>query len=126
MNNRLKEEALKLRQNLDAIYEAGKAAGGNGGTEIEITSTITNTQQLLNTLFVNIPTEHSCIAYVSSYRAPSYINNQVVFIYRICGVIGAVRFRNGAYGAFSAISLSDYDASVTIGDVYTVIDLGVL
>lgn len=27
----LKEEALKLRQNLDKIYEAGKAAGGGGG-----------------------------------------------------------------------------------------------
>lgn len=33
MAGTLQEEALKLRQNLDRIYEAGKAAGGGGGGE---------------------------------------------------------------------------------------------
>ena len=48
----LKEEALKLRQNLDKIYEAGRIAGGGGGggDDLETTYLIEEIQSMVDDL----------------------------------------------------------------------------
>lgn len=111
-------DTYKLSEMANAIREMG----ASNITEVEITSSITNGLALSNILFANTPTNHNRIAYLSKPKNNEYIDNQFLLISYIESGNICMRYRNGSFGV--AYSDSSYDAYVTIGDIYSVIDLG--
>lgn len=120
----------QLKQDFDDVYAAGKTAGGSGGgnvgyktTEVKITSNVTNAFQLLNMILPERQDNHLYICSISKPKNEGYVNNQVLYFvicdkdYFKCGL----RYRDGAYGHI--YMQSSYIAAVTIGDIYTVVDL---
>jgi hypothetical protein len=98
---------------------------GLQGVEIEITSDITNVYALRQTLFNGIQSAHSAVAVLTKAKNNEVINNQVIALFAFIGILSngyGVRIRDGKYT--SVDTTISYDAWVTIGDVYTVYDLG--
>lgn len=100
-----------------------QGGGGVAGQEIEITSAVSNTSQLADILFNNMDiTKYMFCAALTRPKNNTLINNQVFMlsVYKRdnCGF----RFRNGGYG--QVLITSEYDAAVTIGDIYTVYCVG--
>lgn len=121
----LAEKIIRAKNDYDEVYKKGVADGSiQKGTEVEITSDITNALQLRNTLFNNVDTTHAYCAILTKATNGEFVNNQVISIFIVPVPNGdhALRFRDEKY---SNIRLTpDYDASVTIGDIYKVFDLG--
>jgi hypothetical protein len=119
------EKLQTIAENELKVYNKGVLDGSvKGRIEIEITSNITNSLQLRNTIFNNLDTTHAYCAILTKAKNGAIVNNQVVFLYtlRVSGGEYALRFRDGKY---VAIKFTDeYDTGVTIGDIYTVFDLG--
>lgn len=115
----IEDKILQLKTDFDGVYEAGKYSVGE---EIEIVSTITTVKQLRDMLFLNIPSNHSAIAYLSKPKNNGFSNNQVVLIASWIGYERAYRFKDETYEVVG--TTANYDANVTIGDVYKVFDLG--
>ena len=100
------------------------SGGSNVGyktSEVKITSSITNANALFDIIFENIDLNHNCVAYLSYPQETNYIYNQVTFLSNTDGVRRGVRYRDGVYSNIELTAA--YDASVTIGDIYTVVDL---
>lgn len=112
-----------MAENTQKVFEAGKAQGG-GGVEIEMGSTVSNTLELSKVLFAGIPENHLAMGYLTKLNNESgYINNQILFILRGADPSGTCsRWRDGRFA--NIMINNEYDAAVTIGDVYTVLDLG--
>jgi hypothetical protein len=121
----ISEKLQTIAENELKVYNKGVADGSvKGRTEIEITSNITNSLQLRNIIFNNLDTTHAYFAILTKAQNGAIVNNQVVFLYtlRASGGEHALRFRDGRYGSIQFTD--EYDANVTIGDIYTVFDLG--
>ena len=121
----IEQKLTTIAENQIKVYEKGLKDGSANfvGIEIEITSTISNVFELSEILFKNINTQsHTACAVLKNAKNKTIINNQVVFLYKSSyGQYGA-RYRDGVY---SNVSISpSYDASVTIGDIYEIFDLG--
>lgn len=107
-------------------YEVGYQEGyikGKGEivTEIEITSTVSNAKELRDILFGNIVNRWHCA--ILSKPKNTLVNNQIIFLSENAKDFSVGwRFRDGRYGQIELTY--PYDASVTIGDIYTVYDLG--
>lgn len=118
------QKFAEVEANTQKVYDAGYNKGkGEVVTEIEITSTISNAYELKNILFENLNNHYYC-AFLSKPKNNTLINNQVVFLSSNIKDDFSVgwRFRDGVYGEIQLAYV--YDASVTIGDIYTVYDLG--
>lgn len=117
------DKLLLIAENEQKLYDKGFADGKtNGGIEIEMTSTVSNAAQLKNILFADIPTNNICAACLTKPKNDMLVNNQIYFLYQTEPVQQGARVRDGV---FADIPLqSSYDASITIGDIYTVYDFG--
>ena len=120
------EKLQTISENEQKVYDAGFNAGQAGGIEIEITSTITNAKQLRDIIFNNLDETHAYCAVLKKPKNGELVDNQVIFCYTMRTTQGenGYRWRNSTY---AVIQMSDlYDVGVTIGDIYKVIDLGVV
>ena len=122
----ISDKLTQIAENQQKVFEAGKNAGGGVAvTEIEITSNITNGSEMFNTLFEKVDTTHSYCAVLTKLKNNTLVNNQLIFGFNMTTPRiqnRGVRLRDGVYGdvPFS----SNYDIGVTIGDIYTIYDLG--
>lgn len=102
---------------------AGAITAIEGGQEIEITSAVSNTSQLASILFNNMDiTKYIFCATLTRPKNNTLINNQVFMLSVYSRDSSGFRFRDGKYGQVQ-ITL-EYDAAVTIGDIYTVYCVG--
>lgn len=119
---REKEGSTELVPVNDMASRISAIPNGGLGIEIEITSTISNASELKNILFKNI-SNHWCSAVLSKPKNNTLVNNQVVYLSSNKKEFGVGwRFRDGNYA--NIYLTTSYNASVTIGDIYTIYDLG--
>lgn len=100
------------------------AGGGNSSAssqEFEITSSVSNAKQLYDIVFANIPQNHIAAAFIVKDKA-EYIYDQIPLLVFGIGNGIAVRNREGVLNSFTVAE--NYNAAVTIGDIYRVFDLG--
>lgn len=113
-----------IAENQQKVFEAGKAQG-SGGEEIEITTMVSNVVELSSILFANIPDNHLAFAFlIKPIVFNEYLNNQIINITKGFKGDYALRARNNVTASIKVDTA--YDAAVTKGDVYMVLDLGVL
>lgn len=91
---------------------------GECGIDVVITSNVTNAVALGDALASASGSDQFVFA-VKSYKGAGPVQNQI-----IAGAVnhntgGGIRYRDGAYNTLSGWN-TQYDAGVTIGDVYTV------
>lgn len=111
---------VTIAENEQKVFEAGQKSSAK--TEIEITSTISNTLQLANIIFANIPNNHICTACLTKPKNNPYLENQIYLLYMSDKTKNAGRYRNGSYSNVG-INIS-FDANVAIGDVFEIYDFG--
>ena len=95
-------------------------------TEVEITSAISNMQELADIVFENSNIKNNLVcAVLKKPKNNTIINNQVVYLYasKIVNGACAIRYRDGIFSQILNFN-TNYDASVTIGDIYEVFNLG--
>lgn len=97
-----------------------------GGTEriefdITITSEITNAREFRDLIRNNAGTMTRYVCYLKQYAGGAVINNQIVFLAEYESPCG-IRFRNNMYLTIGGFG-TEYDAAVTVGDVYTIVEL---
>ena len=92
--------------------------------EVEVTSSVTNVNELATALFGNDWRKNLLYARLKKPKNTNLINNQVIAISAFDAVGTGIRFRDGAFNSVQ-INMS-YDASITIGDIYEVYDFGVV
>lgn len=98
--------------------------GGNSSAssqEFEMTSSVSNAKQLYDIVFANIPQNHIATAFIVKEKN-EYLYNQIPLLIFGIGNGFAVRNRDGVLNSFTVAA--NYDAFVTIGDIYRVFDLG--
>ena len=111
-------------ESLAAGYE-GAEHGGEGWTEITITTAATNTAECINILFPNRQPYHYYVAQLVKKSRDNYAANQL--IQYTCGTDssqndatgGGTRWRNNAFSSYASEG-SSYEAVVEVGDVYLV------
>lgn len=118
------EKLVTIAENEQKVYDKGFADGkAKAAVEIEMTSAVTNAQELTNILFENIPTSHNRAAALTKPKSDVLVNNQYIILYTSPLYEGTgLRLRDGVFA--NVATYSNYDASVTIGDIYTVYDFG--
>lgn len=95
----------------------------SGGTDIVITSNVTNALDFCNIFASAIGSDQFVFA-VKSYKGAGPVENQITAGALMGNIGAAIRYRNGMYAPIQGLNKL-YDAGATIGDVYTVLKDGV-
>lgn len=103
---------------VDAIpEESGKKI------KIVMTSTVSNAAEMLSIIRAAAGTMQKYVAYALTYVNAAPVENQIAVIYSFTTVCG-IRFRNNNYGFLTSANFgTEYDAAVTIGDVYEIAEV---
>lgn len=100
------------------------AAGGGDGIDVVMTSTITNAEELSAALTAGSGATQFAFA-IKSYKNGAPIQNQICCgAYAGANAGAGVRYRDRKYVTMNGWN-SQYDAAVTIGDIYTVWEISV-
>lgn len=91
---------------------------GECGIDVVITSNVTNVSDFGNVLASASGSDQFVFA-VKSYKGTGPVKNQIIAGAVKSNVGGGIRYRDGGYYNLGGWN-SQYDAGVTIGDVYTV------
>lgn len=91
---------------------------GECGIDVVITSNVTNAVAFCDALASAIGSDQFVFA-VKSYKGAGPVQNQIIAGAVKSKIGGGIRYRDGAYSTIGGWS-TQYDAGVTIGDVYTV------
>lgn len=126
-------DAIRTKGGTDAqlVFSSGFVSavqaietGGGNGVDVVMTSTITNAEELRAAIAAGSGVTQFAFA-VKSYKNGAPIQNQIV-----CGACvgvnanAGVRYRDSKYTTMNGWN-AQYDAAVTIGDIYTVWEVSV-
>jgi hypothetical protein len=108
----------------EKISQITSGDGGYNTKSVKITTSVSNVEELSNIVFKDLDDTRDYVAYLS-FSKDKNLYNKIEFITNIESntVVDdyAIRYRNGIYSHITITS--NFDAAVTIGDVYTVVDL---
>ena len=96
---------------------------GECGIDVVITSNVTNAIDFGNIL-ASASGSNQFVFAVKSYKGTGPVENQIIAGALMSNIGSGIRYRNGAYAPMDGWN-KNYDAGVTIGDVYTVWRYGV-